>query len=65
MASFQKWMRKGEKYQYSQCDEMPSWSGDKKETVSEVRQIKKKIKNTTVLKTKNFNLIFLHMYEER
>lgn len=45
---------------------MPSWSGDKKETVSEVRQIKKKkIKNTTVLKTKNFNLIFLHMYEER
>lgn len=64
MASFQKWMRKGEKYQYSQCDEMPSWSGDKKETVSEVRQIKKKIKNITVLlKTKI--LIFLHMYEER
>lgn len=43
---------------------MPSWSGDKKETVSEVRQIKKKIKNTTVLKTKKI-LIFLHMYEER
>lgn len=65
MASFQKWMRKGEKYQYSQCDEMPSWSGDKKETVSEVRQIKKKIKNITVLlKTKKI-LIFLHMYEER
>lgn len=44
---------------------MPSWSGDKKETVSEVRQIKKKIENITVLlKTKKI-LIFLHMYEER